>query len=403
MEQLIEKLFTRWELAFDEIPRLAQQQEQAKTIVYAKGSRFDIDKFDFTHFPSSGPLLTNTGDHLSEDLYEYGLNDADQPCYVKFQHTHNNVHWAGYYSYSPNLVEFVEYCLETGVPSIIHCIEFDNGHKISSQRLAINGRAGNSSFIQQAKSEIIQSIKDDENAFFLTVTVFEYDKTDRLNTSSSIHITPGAGKYMSYDSYTYDEIGQLATIRKHFENGESRIAYSKATKDMTQEDVIEHIATAIARAGIEALQKQNIDEPIALLELSYHYADSYLPILTYQSGTTIETKLQAKEYIFISDYNNFIHIEHTSFEDVFSQLEQLMNDNDDPDLGRIMLLKAASLLNQTKLEGKIKVTDDFAAYAIDWSIEGHSDKDFEEILLQCGVHTDTLHNWKQKGILPTCD
>jgi hypothetical protein len=65
-----------------------------------------------------------------------------------------------------------------------------------------------------------------------------------------------------------------------------------------------------------------------------------------------------------------------------------------------MLRKAAHLLTKNKLFGKVKVSDDFAVYAIDWSLEGHSDEDFEEILKECGVEADVIEHWKQTGMLP---
>ena len=70
------------------------------------------------------------------------------------------------------------------------------------------------------------------------------------------------------------------------------------------------------------------------------------------------------------------------------------------DLGRSMLRKAAYILTRNKLFGKLNITEDFTAYAIDWFIEGHSDAHFEAILRECGVEAGVIEKWKQKGILP---
>jgi hypothetical protein len=95
-----------------------------------------------------------------------------------------------------------------------------------------------------------------------------------------------------------------------------------------------------------------------------------------------------------------VRAETLPFEKLFAQLEQMMEERDDSNLGRIMLRKAAYLLTRDALFGKVKVSDDFAAYAIDWSIEGHSDARFEEILGECGVQVGVIEIWKQRGMLP---
>lgn len=76
-----------------------------------------------------------------------------------------------------------------------------------------------------------------------------------------------------------------------------------------------------------------------------------------------------------------------------------MRSEDDWGLGTKMLWKTARILTQSKLFGKVQVTEDFAAFAIDWSLEGHDDEEFEEILIECGVEVEVIKLWKQTGIL----
>jgi hypothetical protein len=81
------------------------------------------------------------------------------------------------------------------------------------------------------------------------------------------------------------------------------------------------------------------------------------------------------------------------------QLEQLIKDEDDPDLGRNTLRKTAAILVRTPLHGRLPVPDDFGALALDALVEGYSDENMEEILLACGKDTATMWLWKEKGML----
>jgi hypothetical protein len=166
------------------------------------------------------------------------------------------------------------------------------------------------------------------------------------------------------------------------------------------ETLIEDLAQVMAASIVESLVKESIEQPIALLELNYHYADVYVPLLAWKSVREVSAQLADQSFSFLDfDYSG-PQPETLPFERLFAQLEQMMAEKSNMELGRIMLIKAAYPLTRSKLFGKIKVNDDFIAFAIDWSIEGHSNEQFEEILLECGAELNVLENWKQKGMLP---
>jgi hypothetical protein len=150
---------------------------------------------------------------------------------------------------------------------------------------------------------------------------------------------------------------------------------------------------------VETIASQKPTKPIALLELSYHYADNYIPILVCQTALDVAEKLSKKEPVFLSGYRDYLEVDIDPVENLFAQLELMMDDQSNMDLGRRMLRKTAFILTKTKLSGKLNVMADFAAFAVDWSIEGHSNAHFEEILKECGVEENVLEKWKQEGIL----
>lgn len=400
MESTLEQLFDHWQNSFDELNTISDYKAQVKTTLYADGYRYNLEKFDWGNFPSNGPMKTDKESFGVIGFHEYGLNEKGLPCYVAFNHEYNKVFWEGFYTYNDKLVRYVEFCLNTGVPSALIRIEFENGRKASFQRITINGGGDGYSLSEMSKEKIIQKIKNDEFSIISTVTTYEYDPTGKIKRASSIHVSPGLGKFTSYDEYNYDKNQTLETIRRFFGQGTNRLTYCRIPENTTTDSVVESLATAMAKLIAETLASKNIPEQIAILELSYHYADRYLPLLTCQSVDEVKQKLANKEFAFSPGFSNMIQVEIKPVEKLYAQLEQMMDESYDMDLGRKMLRETASILTRNKLFGNANASQDFAAYAIDWSIEGHSNEDIEEILRECGADDGMIGIWKQKGFLP---
>ncbi|SIO14386.1 hypothetical protein [Chitinophaga niabensis] len=399
MEKQLEQFLQRWEQAFNELQTLSLYKNQVKTTQYSDGLRYNLKKFDGETFPSDGLMTKNKHDLDTNSLYEYGFNAEGLPCYVKYHHNYNHATWEGFYNYCDDFVEYVEFYVHTGVPSSIVRIEFRDKRKISLQNLVINGRGGSAASPQMSREEIISSIRNDESAFILTATRYEYGLKDRIEKASNIHIIPGMGKFTSYDEYGYDQNETLDTIRRFFEQGHNQLIYCKLSENMTSETLVESLSEALARSIAETLTRQVKELPVALLELSYHYGDNYIPYLVCQSAQEVATKLANGNSVFIGDYQDALDLEIESLEKLYAQLEQMMEDMGTGELGRKMLIKAARHLTRSKLFGKLQVTEDFAAYAIDWTIDGYGDGEFEKILLECGVEPTIIKLWKHTGML----
>jgi hypothetical protein len=392
MDNLIDQLITSWEQAFDDIQNLPVFKAQVKTTQYANGARYNLEKFDQHSFPSDGPLSA------SKDNHEYGFNDQGLPCYVAFSHEYNKTYWEGYYKYTDNLAEYIEFNINTGTPSAITRVLFENGRKTGTQRLVVNGRGTIYPHLKSDRTALIHKIKEDANALFLTATSFEYDSDNKIIRSASTHITPGIGEYTSQDEYTYAG-DQLDKIRTFDAEGNSRLTYSRNSENLSPEALIEKLAQFMAQSIANTLQDYEMELPLALLELGFHYADNYLPLLGIQSQQEVEQRREKGEFAFITD--NYIDalIDITPFEGLFAQMEQQMEETDDMDFGVKALRRTAAILTETKVFGKIPTTSDFAALAIDWSTEGHSTEDLTEILLECGVTPDTITKWKENNFL----
>jgi hypothetical protein len=364
MEVLLEQLLERWEQAFDELETFSANKELVKGVQYPDGLPYDLTEIDENFFPEWEPMANE-----------------------------------GRFTYQDTFVEFVKFNLDTRVPSVLKRMEFQDGKKISFQSIVING-SGAPAFSQMSKEEIINQIRNDGYSMISTVTRYEYGQTGRIEKSFSIHIAPGLGKYTSYDVYTYGEDQVLDAIRTFFEQGTNRITYSRIPEDMTPETLVDTFSAALAESIAKALEDQPPAQPIALLELSYHYADVYIPSLVCQSAQKVAERIANKDFPFIpDDYYSALKIETKPLEHFFAQLDQMMKEDANAELGRKTLRKAASILTRNKLFGKLEVTEDFAAYALDWSVEGYDDANFEEILVECGVEQHVISKWRKSGML----
>lgn len=367
---------------------------------YAEGSRYDLRKFDWHSFPADGPLQLDKEGIDDSSLHEYGFNTNGLPCYTTFKHVHNKIAWEGVYIYEETCIEYIEYCLNTGVPSLISRMEFKDGKKVAYQSISANG--GGSGYGWLSKEDIIKTMRNDDHSFIIEITDFEHDVTGKIKRASSINFFPGSGQYTSHDEYAYDDMQVLDTIRR-FNDGYDRLIYCRRPDNVSPEQLVEEVAAALAKEIAERLTVSQIELPLAFLELGYRLGDNYVPYLTCRSERYVAEKVAKKEMVFIDiNYNESVDMSIKPIERLWAQLEGLMEDDDHLGIGTDMIRKAAFLLTKNRLFGKLQVTDTFAAYAVDWSIEGHGDEEFEEILTECGVEAEVLTIWKQTGILPLC-
>jgi hypothetical protein len=92
----------------------------------------------------------------------------------------------------------------------------------------------------------------------------------------------------------------------------------------------------------------------------------------------------------------YLHLNAGKFEREFRQFVQIIEREEKWDMGTAMLRKVAYLLTTGKMNNRIPVSDEFAAYAIDWESDM---EEFEDILGECGVASSVIASWKDRGWL----
>jgi hypothetical protein len=167
------------------------------------------------------------------------------------------------------------------------------------------------------------------------------------------------------------------------------------------ESIIESLARKMADAIVVSLTEAKVEQPLAVLSMIYRKVSNYVPNLEPMTLADMEDAIQSWgeelnwELLFLPNGSG-IKVKKQGMEVLLNQLTQEMDSAANYKLGTSMLRRAAFLLTTGRLNGKIEVSEDFVAYAIDWEGEGHA---FEQILRDCGQKEDVIMEWKKKGWL----
>jgi len=162
--------------------------------------------------------------------------------------------------------------------------------------------------------------------------------------------------------------------------------------------VIDQLSEKLANLITDKLEAASLSQPLVIVDLFYHYADVYLPLISYLTIDQLEKALGSGGFLLLEEKTGSISIDP---EPVEEQMEQMMelewNQEGLHDIGRKMIRKTASILNKTRLWSRVPTHDLFGAYAADVTIEGHSREEWEEILTSCGMNELQRAAWRRLG------
>ena len=153
----------------------------------------------------------------------------------------------------------------------------------------------------------------------------------------------------------------------------------------------EILSQKIVESIVDELSKMQFESPLFCLKLSYQYVYNYYPSLI---PVTLKFKnwVESEEGPFMADPGDFINPSDQNFETEFLEFIQLIEEKRNWMAGTNMLRRAAKMLTLSKLNNKIKVTDGFVAFPVDWEIEG---MELDKILIQCGAEKSKVKEWKK--------
>src|SRR5580658_6444019 len=273
---IFDELIAGWTQAMDEIDVLNNYQKDAIAVKYATEPCFELEDFMPDSFLPRNAFLDDIPSPVPYTYEEYGLGANGSPCYCRTVGRDGAPIFAGFYRYTHEMAEFVQYNLSIGVPCLFQRIVFADGRKLRFMRAMANG--GGAAFSGKSREQAVVVAKSDERSIFLYVRHFEYQNGVIIRDVSN-NRAPGIGEYGFKGYYSYDTQGNLIEIKDVSANGHEQLRYCYWDESEGLEGLTERLAVEMAGAIVTALIEENIETPLAVLELSYHYADSYLPIL----------------------------------------------------------------------------------------------------------------------------
>lgn len=387
-----QELIERWIKAFDEIDQFSFYEAKTVKIKYAKSYRFDISSYRNGKIKSGGKLLDEKKDDKM-DYHEYGLDKNNFPTISRAKHSWNRIDWIGFYKKEDNLVEYVEFCLNTKVPSVVERFILNNGKKLFYQSFRINGRGTgfHKSYLTLPREEMIKNITNDNSSANLVIEGYEYEK-NKIKQAFGYGISSGYGQYTYEDLYKYYESGKLKEIRTNYKNGfPEKIKYFKSEKKNSFKELSDNLSKKIANRIVNVLTKMDFESPLFCLQLSYRAVVNYWPSLI---PVTLKFKnwVKDEEGPFMAQPGDFISVDDENSEEEFTEFCRIIDEKESWNTATNMLRNVAKILTLSGLDYKIKVTDDFIAFPIDWELEG---RELGKILIQCGADKAKVKEWKK--------
>lgn len=392
-EILEQQLLDRWLTAYDEIDTLPEYKEQVVTTVYGEMLLFPVSEYEQGAFPPEERLSSAFSARHST---MYGLNAGGKPCYIS-----SNGTWEGFYNYRESYVEYVEFHMATRVPSCIQRLELQDGLKTSYQSLRLNGRSCIPDLMGLPKEKILKGLLKSKYEIISDVELFHYEN-GRIKWTDCLYNLPGAGKVPGKQTYGYSEDGTLDEIVSTLEGSTPQYTYVKPPAGITLSELSDRVARLMATDIITAIVNAQPKHPLVMLELGYREVANYVPLLKLITEEDWKKAIEERgeeelfnELMLYSD-RDFTEVQSNTAERLLQAFLGQVVKAGDYEIAKKMMQRTAWYLTTGKLDQKVTVSDQFIAYAVDWSL---APDEVDEILIACGMPEVQLNGWKEKGII----
>jgi hypothetical protein len=386
------ELINRWIRAFDEFELVAQYEAKVVQTKFSDNSRYDLREYANKKVKAGGKMLKERPEEPNNYYYEYGFDLSAMPVMVK-EYYNASLQQIGFYRWEKNLIECIEFSSAAKVPSRICQLIFENGKLIKKQFFSLQSNGRFPIFLEKSKEEIIEFVLSDQNNVFVDIKEYKY-AGDAIINANGYAMTPGIGDYTYVDMYKYANTKTLLEIKRFTEKWSPQIQYIKPSKKSLK-NLVHELAAMFSDYLIYQLQQCEIDSPLFCLQINYHYCDNYWPHISIISENQKHEAIKNKtDFLFLfSDFLDSKKLEEgvpEKLEEYFAEFMQRITQTANWEAGRRFSQQIARLMAQNKLNGKVPVTNDFVAMAIDWTLT----EDVGKILLKCGADKKKVKEWK---------
>ncbi|SJZ59009.1 hypothetical protein SAMN04488128_101837 [Chitinophaga eiseniae] len=395
LTELKEDILQRWIAAFGGIDRVEQAKAAAVRYVYARNECYQLNNYDGRQITPDEEVFPEP----TEDTgYKYGLDKKGRPCYLFYEHQHNQVAWEGYFHYSEEGALYVEFNRNESTPVKAQRVYMEAGRVAGYQSCMINGLQLGPAYATLAPAVMVPQLIQN-HALILEVEKYRYEE-GRIAGTKRLSIVPGIGEYLSEQQYVYNEKGELQEISRVDDGGHVMFDYVKAPEGKTLADLADELSIQIADAVTAGLLAQGIGEPLTIIELNYRAADNYHPLvklLTAEEQRRLAGELEGEELMqamLFSD-GEYITVDDAAHARLLKAFTDETLRSEQYDVADGMMHQVARHLTASRFSGKIPLDDHFFVYAVDWSL---SDDDTISLLRACGMSEDTFAYWRSRGL-----
>jgi hypothetical protein len=387
LEELREDLWDRWRQAFDRFADLDEASDSGERAVYANGELFNLKNYTPRKFPAGGRVFAEQPESLNS-YHRYWLDDKGRPVHMASGHTVNHFDLEGFYRYTAEEVEYVEFCLQNKVVSSYARMILRGGVPRTFQRISVNGKGSHigGATGKNAISLIMQ------NSYFSLIEIEEYDAPeDRIVAGKALVTAPGVPPHRLNLEYSYSDAGKLERIVIIREDGSKYTSFAARSK-VSMKELTAKLSERIAARTIEALRTADDVTRLQAVELSFRSVTNYVPgVYAATEGAAVSNM----NVVLANGRTRRVELNEEEFEPEMAEFLERMNNAENWEPGPKMLRKAALLIT-TLAPSSLPVSDGFIAFAIDGEFEGH---DLLNILKQCGATPATLKKLKKIGWL----
>jgi hypothetical protein len=390
LEALKLDLWNRWSKHVVE-PTIPQMARGART-VHSQFSRFNLLNWGSPDVVAGGKVYPaqNSIDPITVE-YIYVLDEAGRPLTMALRDSEKRDISQGEFRYSTDEIEFVEFNLESKIPSLYERVTFRDGIRTSYQRLAENiGGMIPPRWRNLDRRELARQFQASRLNYYLSVEA--YDVADgRIRGGESLMEGSGSGSRFALD-FAYLADGQLNSVSRRYPDGSVQTLFLRRS-NRTLDELTNDLARRIADRVMGEMRRRTFGAPVIGIELSYQSGNE-LPFVTYLTEADNLAEFPITDAS-VTQREIPVREEH-----VGPQIAEFMariEEEDDLSADTRMVRRAARLINLEANPGFPRAKD-FVAYAIDWEIAGNGTQ-LVQLLEECGASKAAIDSWKKRGWL----